>query len=335
MRIKTIDNRTREVSIEFADDLYHLYKVIKSGDHISGMTTRKIKPTTDTTQRSSAAIKKTLWLEICVQKCEFDPDFGLRVLGTITQGPPDVPKGEHHSFVLTTKMTLTIKKEWKSFELERLEQATKTFEALIILFDNQQAIIGNYTQQGFTKLTQLQNDQSKHAQQQTETKEFFEHILSFVKQKKAQHIIFAGPDFWKSQILELCNKESIRAQHVSLSDNSSFSALLKNVAFENIIQEDMQSKITADFEKALKHLATDNLTTYGLEQCLEAAQMGNIQTLFVSDALLQTKTEQIEPIIELAEQSKATVFIVETEYQIHKQLESLGGLVAILRFLPG
>ena len=68
-----------------------------------------------------------------------------------------------------------------------------------------------------------------------------------------------------------------------------------------------------------------------------AAQTGAIQELLVSESLLKNSNVKergkLEKLINLVEKQRARVHFLSTFYPAGKQLEGLGGLAAVLRFV--
>ena len=87
-----------KLRVDNLDDLWHLSQIIDKGDIVQGDTVRKIR-IGDKDERNSNAIKKRMFLSINAEKIEFNEN-SLRVLGGIIEGPSDIKKGAHHSFVL-------------------------------------------------------------------------------------------------------------------------------------------------------------------------------------------------------------------------------------------
>jgi stalled ribosome rescue protein Dom34 len=88
-----------QVRIDSPDDLWDLSQVIEPGDILRGRTVRKVKAPTE---RATDSTRRPMTLTIKSEKSEWDPDSStLRVTGIITDGPDDIPRGDHHSFSLS------------------------------------------------------------------------------------------------------------------------------------------------------------------------------------------------------------------------------------------
>ena len=114
-----------KVQIDNLDDLWYLSAIIEEKDRVEGLTERKIKSEGAGSDRDQKVIRKTVHLEIGVEKVEFHKYTNiLRISGKIINGPEDVPRGTYHTFNGEPGATLTIRKEqWLKYQLEKLKEA--------------------------------------------------------------------------------------------------------------------------------------------------------------------------------------------------------------------
>jgi len=93
--------------------------------------------------------------------------------------------------------------------------------------------------------------------------------------------------------------------------------------------------VAKEFElikKVLEELRKESgLVTYGKVEVKQAAEYKAIEELFVLDELVR-KDKEVEAIIEEAEKRKVKMTIFSAANQAGKELASLGGLAALLRF---
>ena len=93
--------------------------------------------------------------------------------------------------------------------------------------------------------------------------------------------------------------------------------------------------------QAVKELLTriakdDGKAVYGEEQTEKATQYGAVETLLITDEKLRTAQEErrraLENIMHSVERQRGKIIIVSTEHEAGKNLRSLGGIAALLRF---
>ena len=144
MRILKIDkkNQLLELIPDSLDDLWHLEKVIESGDLVSGKSTRKIKPK----HAGEKAERIPVFLKLEAASTEFHRFSGkLRVSGAIIEGKPEelVEIKSHHSLEFEPGKKIRVeKKTLKNWQVQRIEKAKKDSgreSILAILLDDEKA----------------------------------------------------------------------------------------------------------------------------------------------------------------------------------------------------
>ena len=131
MRILKLDRKEgiARLFLQSLEDLWHLHKILETGDQIQAKTYRKV-----VIKRGSEIVegeKKPVLLTIQLEKSEFHQYTGkLRLSGVIISGPEDIQLASHHTITAEPGMQITVKKKWKSYQIERLEKA-KVREASI------------------------------------------------------------------------------------------------------------------------------------------------------------------------------------------------------------
>jgi protein pelota len=87
-------------------------------------------------------------------------------------------------------------------------------------------------------------------------------------------------------------------------------------------------------EEGLKRVATDGAVTYGMEMVSDAARQGAVETLVIEARLLRVEENHSdwESIAEAVESSSGKVIQASTEHDAGKQLQGMGGAIALLRW---
>ena len=172
-----------KISVETPDDLWHLSHIVDPGDLISGKTQRKIKKTAE-----SDNVKRTIFLEIAVTNVDYETV--LRVSGTVSAGPEDVPIGSYHTFTLEVGTTFTITKtKWYTYHINRLKEAEKqnSQPILITVFDREEAIFAKTAPSGYTILAELKGDVEKKRQSDTPKGNFYDHIIMVLQEYDSRY----------------------------------------------------------------------------------------------------------------------------------------------------
>ncbi|MBD3313426.1 mRNA surveillance protein pelota [Candidatus Woesearchaeota archaeon] len=348
MRLVHSDFRKGEVKIQVdnADDIWYLSTVIDKGDHIKGKTVRKIKYGEGEKQKSE---RKKIFLEIKAEKVDFEAKANsLRILGTVVQAPETVPLGTHHSFDIEEGTSITIiKHDWLDFQRKRIEEAAKqqSLKILVVVHDREEAYFALLKKFGYEMLTILKGEVAKKAMDDSRPKNFYQEIISVMKEYDSKHnfesIIVASPSFWKEELVKNLADESLKKKIVfatcSSCDEKAIDEVLKRPEVDMVLKKDRVAKEMKLVEELLVEIAKDGLCAYGLKEVEEAVNAGAVNTLLLTDRFMQDKREKgeydsIESLMKLVEQNKGEVHIISSEHDGGKKLDGLGGIGAVLRY---
>src|SRR3989344_479956 len=346
MRLIYSDFRKGEAKlrVDNADDLWYLSTVVDSGDFVKGDTVRKIKFGED-----GKAERKKVFLKIKVEKIEFNPSSNaLRILGTIVEGPDTISHGSHHSFDVEEGTVITVMKDvWLDFQKKRIEEASKQkyMRILVVVLDREEAYLALLKKFGYEILANLKGDVAKKAMEREKSKNFYEDIINAIKEYDKKHdfenIIVASPAFWKEELMKNLKDEDLRKKIVlatsSSCDEKAVDEVLKRPEVNVVLKKDRITKEMKLVDELLVEIAKEGMAAYGLKEVEGAVNMGAVNSLLITDRLIQEKREKqeygrIESMMKLAEQNKGEVHIISSEHDGGKRLNGLGGIGAILRY---
>jgi len=132
-----------------------------------------------------------------------------------------------------------------------------------------------------------------------------------------------NPEFAKKCIVE----------HIGSHGRNGIYEVLKRGTFKNITEKLNAAREVLLIEKLLEHIGKDTgLGVYSLVDCDAAVNLNAVETLLVNDDLFLKEREKIELMMNSVKNSKGYVHILNHENEAGQQLESLGGIAAILRF---
>ena len=110
-----------------------------------------------------------------------------------------------------------------------------------------------------------------------------------------------------------------------------------------VLKKGTVEKLTAENRVALEMAAVNDLLTeiaknsskvvYGLKQTKNAINLGAVSELLILDT--KVAGENMGDAMDMVENMKGEVMVVSSEHEGGKQLESLGGMAAILRYEIG
>ncbi len=336
-----------KLKVENMDDLWCLSHVIEPEDIVKGKTIRKIK-LGESDQRKVNIIKKTIFIEIGVESVEFhEYSSVLRVSGIITQGPEDITKGSYHTFNLESGSIITIiKKQWLSFQIEKIKQASvETKKILICVLDREDVCFGLLKRQGFSLLSEIKGDVEKKADVKVKAGNFYAEVVNklydYVKRYKIENIILASPAFWKEDLMKNIKDEEVKKKITlatcSCSGKEAIDEVLKRPEVKNVLSQQRLAKELKLVESLLEEISKNNLAVYGLKETEKAVNAGAVEKLLVTDGLIQKTRlnknyEKIDQMMKNTESMKGSVNIIGSDHDGGKKLDGLGGVGAILRY---
>lgn len=337
-----------EVVPETLDDLWHLSHIIEVGDNASSKTTRRIQDNTGDKLRSDRGVKKTFTLGLDIENISFHLFTGkLRLTGVITRGPEDlIPLGSHHTLEVKLNTPLKIKKpRWPKWAIKRVNQAieaSKKLAAIIVVLEDDTATLGLMRQFGIEYYGPIKGHVSGKRivdkNRQKNIVEFYEKVIeSVTKFDSIQNIIIAGPGFVKNDFHDYLKDKHPDLAKISIVEPTGSGG--RN-GISEVLKKGTVEKLTSENRVALEMGAINNLLTeigknsskiaYGVAETQNAINLGAVDQLLILDT--KVASENMGDAMDMVENMKGDVMVVSSEHEGGKQLESLGGMAAILRY---
>lgn len=342
MRVMHFDRKNGEmkVVVETIDDLWHLEKIIDSGDVVEGRTMRTVKIGTKEE-------KKPVFIGISVENVEFAKAANrLRVRGKIIYGNPEefVQMGRYHTIDVGEGTKIKIKKEWKDYQIKRLKQAEKESKRpkiRIIVMDDEKALTAILRGYGVDYGPEFYNPAGKRDDDyDKKSLQYFGDVAAEISRHPEKYVV-AGPGFAKDNLKDFIKKKDpellkkIVFETCSYAERSGVNELLKRGAIEKIAGEERVEKETKLIEEAITQINKDTgLIAYGIEEVKKAADMHAIEKLLILDEFLRT-SEDAEKVTENAEKGGAEIVIFSIESDPGLKLKGFGKIVAFLRYKIG
>ncbi len=334
INIKEIRAGMVKLQIETPEDLWHLQKVLESGDMITAKTHRK------TLIKRGAEIeegrRETITLTISLEKTEYHRDFhNLRLLGKIVSAPEDIQINSYHTISVGIGSFVKIQKEqWKKWQIERLKKAkARQFSALLCLIDREEADFGLLTSAGLEMLAIIYPKRVRKGFEEEKREEFYKKAMEYLMQSTADIIILAGPGFERENLFQYIKEknkllaEKIRLEHASETGANGMQEVIKKSG-NRILRESRVAEETGWVEKLLEGVAKDGLVVFGKEDTEKAVNMGAVETLLVSEE----KMQEFEGLMDIAEKMKGKVIIISSEHESGEKFLNIGGVAGFLRF---
>ncbi|MBQ2665777.1 mRNA surveillance protein pelota [Methanobrevibacter sp.] len=337
-----------EVFPETLDDLWHLSHIIEVGDNASSKTTRRIQDNIGDKLRSDRGIKKTFYLGLDIENIAFHLFTGkLRLTGVITRGPEDlIPLGSHHTLEVKLNTPLTIKKSrWPKWAIKRLNQAieaSKKLSAIIVVLEDDTATLGLMRQFGIEYYGPIKGSVSGKRildkNRQKNIVQFYEKVIeSICKFDSIQNIVLAGPGFVKNDFHDYLKDKHPDLAKISIMESTGsggrngISEVLKKGTVEKLTFENRVAIEMAAVNNLLEEIARNSSKiAYGVRETRNAINLGAVGQLLILDT--KVASEDMGDDMDMVENMKGEVMVISSEHEGGKQLESLGGMAAILRY---
>ena len=330
------------------DDLWYLSTIIEPKDVVEGKTLRKIKPTSSD-EKSKSAVKKPVFIKLEVEKVEFSKYSNiLRIFGVIKYAPEEVPLGEHHTFNVDDNSAITIIKEkWLKYQLDKLKEACseKKSSLLLCVHDREEAYFALFKKYGYEVLANIRGEVQKKREENIKKENFYLTIINkireYVERYKIKQVIIASPAFWKEELMNELKDNELRQKIIlatcSSATKNGIDEVIKRPEVKEALKQERTAKEINKVEELLTEIAKDSLAVYGLEETKNAALIGAVKELLITDNFIHKSRNEnffheVEDIMKTVDKARGEVDIISSEHEGGKKLDGLGGIAAILRF---
>lgn len=337
-----------EIVPETLDDLWHLSHIVEVGDNATSRTTRRIQDTSGDKTRSDRGVKKTFTLGLDIEGISFQLFTGkLRLTGVITRGSDDlIPLGSHHTLEVKLNTPLTIKKtRWPNWAIKRINQAieaSKKLSAIIVVLEDDTATLGLMRQFGIEYYGPIRGHVSGKRiidkNRNRNISQFYEKVIeSVTKFDSIQNIVLAGPGFVKNDFHEYLKDKRPELAKISIVESTGaggrngISEVLKKGTVEKLASENRVAQEMGAINNLLAEIGKNSSkVAYGVKETRDAINLGAISQLLILDT--KVAEENMGESMDMVENMKGEVMVISSEHEGGKQLESLGGMAAILRY---
>lgn len=342
MRVIHQDRRTGEVKVQVdsLDDLWHLFNIISPGDLVFSITYRREEEKADKI-RSERGEKRRMRLGIRVEKVDFHEfEDRLRILGVIEEGPQDL--GSHHTFNLQEGDVISIVKEsWTDAQLKRIDRAVRDARRPRIVFvslEYDEAVVAVLRQFGLQEVANIAAPSSGKMYESKGEGDYYDEIVGKVIQIAGEGvpIIILGPGFAKETLVTRGKQRSpevfgrARVFHTGQAGMAGINELLKRGIGGDVLEDSRVAMEVQLVEEVLSEISKDGLVAYGTAQVEEAVKMGAVDTLLILDSLVRHRN--LDYLMRAAESAGGRVVVVSEHHDAGRELESIGGYAALLRY---
>ena len=322
---------------ESIDDLWHLRHLVNPGDLVFATTFRSVDTASDKI-RPEKVEKRLVRLGIRVERVEFsEHGVRLRLSGLIEQG---ADTGAHHTINVETGFEISVIREWRPIDLERIERAVKAsvYGVIHILtIEEGEAELFRLRQYGPESVITITAGSGKGGETDTRTG-FFEQVLLPLTHLSGP-LIITGPGFIKDDFIKFAKTRSPSAVSGAVVvetrriGRGAVQEVIGRGALESLMNDLQLSREVKMMDEVLLRISQDGAVAYGQRDVQEAVESGAVDQVLVADTLLHTTA--ILQIIEKAETMRAAIVVLSSEFEPGERLVALGGIAALLRYRRG
>ncbi len=330
MKLLKIDLRHGEVKLilENRNDIWELSKLLSPGCIILARTFRKVE-----IKRGDESVRgerKSVFLGVRAEKLEFHESTGnLRVTGRSVEGPED--SGGYHTISIEPGTEATIRKEWKSWEIQRLKEAKeKVPKILVCILDDEDAIIA-LVEKKIDIIAELRGPGSGKEYGQRSKKEYFGDIMAILSKKESDKIIIAGPGFAKEEIAKEIPKElraKITIDSTAHTGVTGIQEIIKRGGVQRVASESRVAMETQEVEKFLEGIAKGGNVDYGKAAIEKRISEGAVSKLLICESFLRDN----ELLMKKCEDMGGEIMVISEGHEAGERLKAMGGLAVFLRF---
>jgi len=319
---------------ESVDDLWHLRHLINPGDLVFATTFRSVDAASDKI-RPEKVEKRLVRLGIRVERVEFsEHGIRLRLSGLIEQG---TDTGAYHTINVETGYEISVIKEWRPMDLERIERAVKASAygvIHILTLEEGEAELFRLRQYGPESVVTITAGSGKGGETDTRAG-FFEQVLNPVNTITGP-LIIAGPGFIKDDFIKFAKNRSCPAVNRAVVVDTrrigrgAVQEVIGKGALETLMNDLQLSREVRMMDEVLLRISRDGAVAYGHREVQEAVESGAVDQVLVADTLL--RNNEILQLIQKAETMRATIVVLSSGFEPGERLIALGGIAALLRY---
>jgi protein pelota len=341
---------TCTLTVESPDDLWTLRRLLAPGDTVVTKSSRVSKREGEYARPDKGErVKVIIALEI--QSISLDSSVGrLRIGGKIIEASDDsVTKAGSHSLLISSGQELTLRKEkWTPGDTRILRSSTadEGRRFILVAIDRREAGVGLLTGSHLTVVTTVESGATGKGggnQKEVDMQPYFRKVVGVVKAtwREKDVVVLAGPgntkltmENWVHKDPDL-NKNAVLVEGFDLSGPDGVRALVKSDGFRKVASDSVLVEVQETVEEAIRRISRgERRIAYAFPRVREAAATGAVEKCVVSDDVFASDVDEnaLVETLNLIEDKGGKVFLVDSSLETGKQVSSLGGIVALLRY---
>ncbi|MGE4275386.1 MAG: mRNA surveillance protein pelota, partial [Candidatus Methanomethylophilaceae archaeon] len=248
-----------------------------------------------------------------------------------------------HTLVFETGDILTLTKEhWRDTQVGRLHRAMEDSRKPRIVFvamDQDEASIAVLRQFGMKELAVVRSGRSgKQYVEKDAGLDYHGEIAAKLQSviEPGTPLVVLGPGFAKEALIEDGKQRfpevfsQAASYHTGQSGMAGIHEMMKKGLGAEVLRDSRVALEVSLMETVLERLGKDGLVTYGPQEVESAAKVGAVETLLVLDSLIRER--DLDSLVRNVESQGGEVVVVSEQHDAGRELESLSGVAALLRY---
>ena len=353
MKILKKMDESIKLRIGNADDLWVLSKLCRAKRRIGMFGERRDQTTAGLEGgRAKSAERKKMWIVLEIESVEFQTFSDvLRVHGIIHEAKID--KGSHHTHLVKefSDIELFCEGGLPSEDQQLLNEALKNSSkgnVAIAVVESDEVILYEVSSHGLREIALFTlrgggKYEGRTDSSDTVRTDFITKVTRDINMQIPQKtpVVICGPgmtrDDFKRKLEALGNERSLVSVGTSMGGRSAANEVLREGLAKNILENHALVNEIQILEDAFSKMAKGRGVAYGNEIMLMAKKQGAIETVLILADLLRNEKKQIGNMTwaeycRKVKNSGSNIIQCSSEHDSGKQLEGLGGAIAILRF---
>ena len=348
MKVEIADKRRERLRItpETEEDLWVLRTILRPGDLVGGRTLRDVA-----VGGRGEKEKRPIWVKIRVKNVEFQPFTGkLRVFGVIVEGPEEYGvKGKHQSILATPGSTLLLERPggWSEKVIEKLRSSGPRGSAVIAAIDYDEYGVAVLSQQGLKiivdKYTRLpgKDDPSRDQELARIVQEVSQLIVEAASKYGSKVAVIVGPGPLKHEVAAKVRSQApflhVIVDDASMGGRAGIEEALRRQSVARALRDYSIAEAEEILGEVMRRAAKNpNTIAIGPKEVAAAAVLGAVEKIVVVDNMIFHIDDYIRELttraIDEAEKRGARIIMVPIDTPVGERLQSLGGIVALLRY---
>ena len=333
------------LTIESAEDLWTLRRLIAKGDVLVTRSSRVVKREDDYS-RPDKGERVKVTLAISVDEVHLDSSIErIRVKGTIIEASDDsVTKAGSHSVTLSPGHSLTLRKKlWTPVDTDLVRPpkgSSKRF--VLVAADRREAGIGTLSGSHLAVVATIESGLGGKMGEEQSSRPYVSKVAEVVSQtfQDGDLVVVAGPGNFKNSIANQV-KERLKSHPVStlegldLTGGDGVRALIKTESFQSLAKDSLVVEMQQLVAEVVRRISIgDPKVAYALPRVREAADAGAVEACAVSDDVFSSGVDEegLVNVLNTIGAKRGSVFLADSSLEFGKQVSSFGGIVALLRY---